>query len=101
MFKFNFKMWHKFNVGGMLCLVAAVYVVCYFLSQDDILPISISSVCTHINQWANHYCALAVGLLPIYLSLMIFGTAMAGVYLGSAAQRWVAQRINQKEHTHQ
>lgn len=72
-------------------MIAAVYVICYMLSQDDIFPMSIDAAWAYISHWARHFHVLAVGLLPVYVALMVFGTAIAGMYLGSTLQRWFNQ----------
>ncbi|MEO8963724.1 MAG: hypothetical protein ABI370_03545 [Gammaproteobacteria bacterium] len=82
---------HTLNLGEAVCLVAAVYFICYVLRQDDILPISINSAWCCISHFTKHFHVLAVGLLPVYVALMVFGTAIFGIYLGSALQRLVTQ----------
>jgi hypothetical protein len=79
------------NVGGIVCLLAAVYCIYYLLVLDDILPFSISSVLTWSSQYAKEWHILTVGLMPIYLALMIFGTSMFSLYFGSALQRWLSR----------
>jgi len=79
------------NLGGVLFLIAAVYLICTILICDAIAPISISSMLSSFNHWARHWHVLAVGLLPIYVALMIFGTAIMGVYFGSAVHRFIAR----------
>jgi hypothetical protein len=80
------------NFGGIVSLVATVYFVYYLLLKQKLLPFSISSVLSWSSQWSKHGHILAVGLVPIYLGLMIFGTAVLSLYLGNAFQRWVTQR---------
>jgi hypothetical protein len=77
---------HSFNLGGFACLVFAVFFTYYAL-----LPCSIQAVLDHINHWARHCHVLAVALLPIYVALMVFGTAILGIYFGSILQRWAAR----------
>jgi hypothetical protein len=79
------------NLGGVLCLIGAVYLICYILICDVVNPISINSMLLSFNRWAKHWHVLAVGLLPIYVALMIFGTAILGVYFGSAIHHWVVR----------
>jgi hypothetical protein len=79
------------NLGGVLCLIGAVYLICYILICDVVTPISISAMLSSFNRWARHYHVLAVGLLPIYVALMIFGTAMLGVCFGSTVHHWIAR----------
>jgi len=87
---------HSFNFGGMICLIAAVCAVCYVL-LGSILPCSIGSVLSSMNHWVRHWRVLTVGLLPIYVSFMLFGAAISSVYLGSALQRWLAAHfLNRK-----
>lgn len=74
-----------------LCLVVVLYFISYMLLQDDIFPTSIDSTWTYFTHLARHFHILAVGLLPVYVALMIFGTAATGVYLGSAIQQWFAK----------
>jgi hypothetical protein len=82
---------YTLSVCEGICLIAAVYVICYMLRQDDIFPMSINSAWAYFSHWAKHFHVLAVGLLPVYVALMVFGTASVGIYLGSAIQRWVGQ----------
>lgn len=85
------------NLGAILCLIVAVYLICYFLIRDALAPISISSMLSSFNHWARHWHVLAVGLLPIYIALMVFGTAIVGVYFGSALHCWVARLFKKQE----
>lgn len=87
---------HSLNLGGLVCLIAAVFFICYLLREGDIFPISIDFVWLHISHWAKHFRILAVGLLPIYVALMVFGTAIVGTYFGSALQRLIAHFLCHK-----
>jgi len=81
----------------LICLIVAVFFVCYFLFQDDNLPISINSVWFSINHTCmRQFHILAVGLLPIYVALMVFGTAIFSKYCGSRLQRVISQLIQHK-----
>lgn len=84
------------NLGGIIFLVVAIYLIYYVLLHDKVLPFSISSVVSNINHLTRNWHILVVGLMPVYIALMIFGAAIIGIYLGSAFQRWITQRINQK-----
>lgn len=89
--KRNIKSWPTFNLGGIICLATAVYLIYYLLLKDHLLPLSSSS----FSAWGGHHWhILAIALLPVYLALMIFGTAVAGVYLGSAIQRWLVKFLH-------
>ena len=87
---------HILNLGEALCLMAAVYLICYLLRQDNIAPISIDSAWAYINHWAKHFHVIAVGLLPVYVALMVFGTAVFGIFLGATLQRWITQFLHLK-----
>ncbi len=87
--KRNINKRYTLSVFEAVCLITAVYVICYMLYQDAISPMSINSAWIYFSHWARHFHVLAVGLLPVYVALMIFGTASVGIYLGSAIQRWV------------
>ena len=84
------------NLGEALCLAGAVYFICHVLRQDNIVPISISSVWAYISHWAKHFHVIAAGLLPVYVALMVFGTAIGSLYLGSAIQRWITRFLHSK-----
>ena len=86
----------SFNFGGIICLIAAVCLMCYMLLDGDVLHCSINSVLFSMNHWARHWHILVVGLLPVYVALMFFGTAISSMYLGSALQRWLTQFLHHK-----
>ena len=71
-----------------ICLFAAVYATSYLLRQNGSgFPMSINAAWYWFSHWTKHFHLLAVALLPIYVALMVFGTAVIGIYLGSAIQR--------------
>jgi hypothetical protein len=74
------------QIGGMsIMLTAAVYFIYYLLLKEH--TFCISSVLTLSENWH----VLAVGFIPIYLGLMIFGAAILSLYLSTAIQRWLSQ----------
>jgi len=79
---------NSFNLGGFICLTATIYATYYLLIKDRFLPFSVSSV---LSVGPKHCHLLAVALVPIFLGLTIFGTAVASIYFGSAIQRWLSQ----------
>jgi hypothetical protein len=74
-----------YNLAGLLIAAYGIY---YMLLGK--LPFSIRSVLSGVEPLINHFPALAVGLLPVYLALMVFGMAALGYYLGSLMERLVA-----------
>lgn len=77
------------NIGAIICLIAVSYMCYYLLLLDNHLPFSIGSVFSTVNHWSHPLRVLAIGLLPVYIALMLFGTAVVGIYLGSALQHWI------------
>ena len=91
-FKDKINQKSTFNLGGVFFLVMSVYFICYILISDEVISaLSICSVSTSFSHWAKHWHVLAVGLLPVYVALMIFGAALFGVCLGSALHHWIAR----------
>lgn len=88
--KRNLNKRHSLNAIEVICLIAAIYWVCSMLGGDFEL-ISINSVWSNLTLSLRHFHVIAVGLLPVYVALMVFGTAIVSVYLGSAIQRWLKQ----------
>ena len=84
----NIERW-RMNCGSMICLGTVAYAIYYVLIKDNLLPLSITSILSWTNHLTQHWQVLAIGLLPIYLALVIFGTAVLGIYLGSCVQRWL------------
>lgn len=85
---------HSLNLGGIMCLLILVFIICRILLQDDILPFSIGSVQTSMNHWIKHWHIVAVGLLPVYVGLVFFGAALCGLFFGSALQRWISKFLS-------
>lgn len=84
------------KVGSMICLLVGVYLMYGILLQSNLLPFSIGSVLSLMNHWAKHWPILVIGLLPIYVALMLFGSAIGGLYVGSALQRWLIHLLYPK-----
>lgn len=81
----------KSNVAGVLLLGLAVFLISYTLLNANILPTSINSIMAHLNHSVRHWHVLVVGLLPVYVALLIFGTTMTVLYLGAFLYRWLKQ----------
>ena len=74
--------------------MTAVYVICYLLRQDDLFPISINYAWYCFSHWIPHFHVIAVALLPVYVALMIFGTAILAMFFGSTLQRYISQILS-------
>jgi hypothetical protein len=74
------------HIGSLVALIVCSYVTYYLLLHDNFLHISISAILDSSRQLANKEHLIIVGLIPIYIGTMIFGTALLGVYIGSKVQ---------------
>lgn len=79
------------NIGGIIGLVLVVGIMYDLLLNDKVKLLSIDTVQALMNHWARHWHVLAVGLLPVYVALVFFGTVLGGLYFGSALQRWLGR----------
>lgn len=85
------------NLGGIIFLVTAVVLIySLLLAEDELVPFSIRGVLSSINRITSHWHVLVAGLLPIYLAVVIFGTAILGVSFGSAIQKLMARFIKHR-----
>lgn len=74
-------------MGGVICLIAMAYLLYYLLLKDKLINFCVDSSISLFHHW---HC-IAIGLIPIYLALIIFGATIVSIQLGSALQRWLAQ----------
>ncbi|MDA8561575.1 hypothetical protein N9L02_00500 [Gammaproteobacteria bacterium] len=77
------------NFGAIVCVIALVYLSFKVLVHGAFLPFSIFSVQSAINNWIKHWHIIAIGLLPVYISVVFFGAAFFGIIFGSALQKCV------------
>lgn len=89
----NMNTQKNLNIGAIICLIAGSYLCYYLLLVDKGLPFSISSVFSTVNHWSHPLRVLAIGLLPVYIAVMLFGMGLIGIYLGSALQHWITTMI--------
>jgi hypothetical protein len=82
------------NLGGIICLTVAFYLVYFFLVQD-IITCTLSSAFSSSDN-SKKWHILAIGFVPIYISLLIFGGSIMSIYLGSALQRWLTRFAKNK-----
>lgn len=84
------------NTGGILGVILVAWVMYDILLHAKISLLSIDTMQTIMNHWAAHWHVLAVGLLPVYVALVLFGTIISGLFLGSFIQRWLLRAWRQK-----
>lgn len=80
------------NVGVIIALAVAIYVTYYLLLQDTFLHASISDIINRSHQLKSQKHLLVLGLLPIYIGTMVFGSAVLSIYLGAAIQRLIINK---------
>ncbi len=82
------------NIGVILTLTMLFSVIYYILLVNNFL--SISSIIANTHHLAIKKHLLVLGLLPIYIAAMIFGTALLGTYLGSTLQDRIGRNFKDK-----
>lgn len=91
----------RFNIIMIATFITILYGAYYLLLHDTFLHTSISSIIAHSHQLARQNHVLVLGLIPVYIALMIFGTSIFGIYLGAKIQQFVytnsAQRQNEEK----
>lgn len=82
------------NLASLITLTIVFYSSYFLLVEDNFLHTSISSIIhrAHHLQLKSHLIVL--GLLPIYIAMVIFGSALVGIYLGSIAKKIFSRKIN-------
>jgi len=88
---------HTLNICEAACLLIAIGIICYVLWQSELSPASIDSAWNCFSHWTRHFHVIAAALLPVYVALMVFGTAAISVYLGSAIPRWINQFLSTRQ----
>lgn len=86
----------RFNVGIIIALLVASYLVYSLLLQDNFLHASIASIISHSHQLNNRPRLCILALLPIYIGTVVFGAAMLGIYLGSLVQKRILKKERKK-----
>lgn len=78
------------NIGKILTVMLFFITVCYFLLSSDL--ISINSIIDHSHSLQNKTHLLILALLPIYISLMVFGAAILGLAMGAPIQNFLSRK---------
>lgn len=81
----------SFHIGSLITFTGVFYLAYYLLLEDNPLHLSIASIINYSHPLAIKKHLLVVGFLPIYISMIIFGAALLGIYLGSALQNLFAR----------
>lgn len=75
------------NIITIIVLVLLFSAGCYLLLQENRLHASIASIIANSDHVNLKKHLLVLGLLPIYIAAIVFGTALLGIYLGSRVQQ--------------
>lgn len=62
-------------------LSAVLFVADFLLLQDNQLHTSIASIIAYSRQFADKQHLIILGLLPIYIATVVFGTTLLTLYL--------------------
>jgi len=83
-------MWffRRASLSVIMCIFM-VTLICYLLSEDNLFFISIDVLWSKISNYSDNSRIIAVGLLPIYVGLMIFGAAGLSFYLSALLRRFL------------
>lgn len=87
----------KLNIITILTLMFVCLLAYYLLLQDNFLDMSISSIIAKSNHLELKKHLIVLGFIPIYIAMIIFGTAMLGVYIGSSLQQYLLRHIKNRE----
>jgi hypothetical protein len=82
------------NIGTILTLAILFLVIYYVLLLNNFF--SISSIIANAHHLALKKHLLVLGLLPIYIATMIFGTATIGIYLGTSIQERIMRAVKNR-----
>lgn len=75
------------NFGTIITFGAVVYVAYHLLLSS--MHASITSIIGNSNHYKHSMHLLILGLLPVYIATIIFGSAIFAVYLGSSLQQFI------------
>jgi hypothetical protein len=82
--------------GALISQLFAGYLAYYLLLHDNCLNCSISNLIHHAHNLSMHAHLMLLGLLPIYIAVVIFGSAMLGAILGRHLDEQIIQPLSQK-----
>lgn len=85
-----------FNLGTLIAFCGVFFIAYYLLLNDSLLSVSLTSMIDGSNELSLTTHLLVLGLIPIYIAIVIFGSATIGVYLGDIIQRIVILPLKNK-----
>lgn len=86
----------SFNLGTLIAFSGVFYIAYYLLLNDNPLRVSLSAIIERSHELSMNKHLLVLGLIPIYISIIIFGAATLGIYLGAILQRVIIHPLQDK-----
>jgi uncharacterized membrane protein YfcA len=84
------------SIGTIFAIITVSYLAYYLLLCKNFLHTSISEIISYSHSLAITKHLLILGLLPVYIAAMVFGTAMLGIYLSSLVQHLILRTAKSK-----
>lgn len=84
------------STGTLISQTITGYLAYYLLLQNNCLHCSISSLIDYAHSLSMHTHFILLGLLPIYIAFVIFGSALLGAYLGRYLEEFIILPLKQK-----
>jgi hypothetical protein len=76
----------KISLGTLIALCAMSLFAYYILVCDNAFHSSVSSIISWSHQLSKKMHLAVLTFIPVYIAIIIFGTAILGIYLGSVLQ---------------
>ena len=80
-------------IGGTLGCLLMLMAMYFIMLGPEQTVLSIHTICTHIKALSSLDQTIILCLLPIYFSIMIFGSGFIGWILGTKAHRLFFRKI--------
>lgn len=84
------------DIFFLITLAVVLCAVYTLLLQDNGLNTSISSIISRTHNLELREHLIVLGLLPIYIATVIFGSALLGMYISSCMRHLIARRTKKK-----
>jgi len=76
----------KISLGNIIALCAMTFIAYYILVCDNMFHCSVSAIINWSHQLSKEVHLVVLAAIPVYIAVIIFGTALFGIYLGSVLQ---------------
>lgn len=76
----------KISLSNIIALCAMSFIAYYILVCDNVFNSSVSAIIAWSHQLSMNKHLAVLALIPIYIAVIIFGTALLSIYLGSVLQ---------------